>query len=149
MAKVSLGSAGRRMTDPLVLIRLHRIELHVEPNEPESVWRLSAIEFGEGNVAVFGYILHSSEDGFGQAQVVLPVQHVKWSEAAKNKQSRAAFSDWVAKYAAEAMYDTARRALQGQAAMMDAFFDIAIKAPEVKVDFVKAKKDEAAAKSAP
>jgi len=117
---------------------LHRIEVHAgaHAKTDEFIWQVTVGEVA-GLVALWGYMRCSMVQGYGQAQVVGTTLVWKFDEVSKNKASRAEFAEWVQQYASEVMYDTARRALQVQAALMDFSFDMATEAPTATVQFEK------------
>lgn len=115
-------------------VDLHRIEVHAGPvdeHEREVVWTITADRGFDGVVILWGYLRAADGGGYGQAQVVAGGGGVAdWMTATRNKNNRSELKAWVAEHAAETMYDTARRALQSQAAMMDFYFELNTKAPE-------------------
>ena len=118
---------------------LHRIEVHAGPlrDEPDFIWHVTAGEGSDDSISLWGYIKTTSFVGFGQAQVVTVTRDWAWSVASKNRKTREEFELWVQMYASEVMYDTARRALQSQAALMDFAFEIGAEAPDAQVEFLK------------
>lgn len=116
---------------------LHRLEVHAGPHdgdEPETVWSITARGI-DGDATLWAYLRRSEVGGFGQAQAIGIVHHEVWRTVVEDQASRDRFLAWVLDYAAEVLWDTIRRALQAQAALMDFRFDLDAKAPEPEFRF--------------
>ncbi|MBM7504211.1 hypothetical protein ACFPER_12040 [Agromyces aurantiacus] len=118
-------------------VSLHRIELHAGPlpDEDHFQWSLWTQAGAGDSVLVWGYVRRGAQTGFGQAQSFGVVLDRTWTEISASEESRAEFSEWVAAYASELLWDAARRALQAQAALMDFQFDLDVLAPPVELEF--------------
>lgn len=120
-----------------LIVALHRLEVHAGPlpadqTEPGITWAVS-LRQNEDGVQIWGYLRRHGEEGFGQTQSVAFLNRPEWSSAAPDV--RPAIATWVEKYVSETMFDTGRRALQSQAALMDFQFDIDPQAPEAAPTF--------------
>lgn len=150
---VQLGCAlsSDRVTHTVFSTGLHRIEVHaggVTDAERDMVWSVTATRAVDASILLWGYLRIADGGGFGQAQVVASGPgNVTWSAAIKNKATRSELTAWVAEHAAEAMFDTARRALQAQAATMDFYFEVDNKAPEVDLEIEIPEKSNAKSKA--
>ena len=135
----SISSPRVNVVEPEFSVTLHRIEVHAGPSArdgDELVWELTAGPGVEDGVVLWGYLRRSESDGpFAQTQVVGFTSPWKWSDISSGTENHGPFNEWVARYAAESMFDTARRAIQAQAALMDTRFEIDLKAPPATVEF--------------
>lgn len=121
---------------------LHRIEVHAGPIDPErgdefqwSVW----VQAGQhDSILIWGYVRRVTPIGVGQALGLGLLLDRSWSTATEKKRSRQDLSKWVEEYASEVLWDTTRRALQMQAAMMDFQFDLDVQSPKVEIGFKNA-----------
>lgn len=132
------------MTDARTLFStgLQRIEVHVggDPDiTPRNVWTLELQPGRDGagvlqdfTVAI-GYVQRRGPEGFGQALAVGILLERPWEEVTATEHVEQQFVEWVRLNVAEVLYDTARRALQAQAALMDFQFDLDLKAPPTEV----------------
>ncbi|ROR81146.1 hypothetical protein SAMN06295974_0371 [Plantibacter flavus] len=125
-------------SDPSFFVRVSRIEVQTSSSIDESekifVWSVTARLGLNDSIFLMAYLRAAAEDGFGQVQVAGFTQDFSWSEVTGSAESTASYLDWSASYASEIMYDTARRALQAQAAAMDFQFDIDVSAPDEPVE---------------
>jgi len=122
---------------PAFFDKVYRIEVHGYPPVDEDernpfFWRVTARISRNDNIILWGYLRQSGEDGFGQVQVLGFPRHFLWSEVTASEKATAKFLKWCRKHATEVLYDTARRALQTQAAAMDFQFELDVTAPDVE-----------------
>jgi hypothetical protein len=116
---------------------LRRIEVH-NAAVPEiahgMTWTINAGGGDDQCTLLIGHLLASAEEIFGQAQVIAMVGARPWPKSVKTKAARADFEHHIEVACAEAMYDTARRALQANAALMDFQFELDVNAPSAVIN---------------
>lgn len=124
---------------PRFIVSLQRIEVHLlqDPDalEDESIWSISVWPEVEGEVVIWGYLRRKSGRGYGQAQSVGVVREHPLMGSRDKPEDVADFREWVEQYAAEALYDVARRSLQAQAALMDFQFELDVMSPSTEIEF--------------
>lgn len=99
------------------------------------MWSISVRTIDE-EIALWAYLRRRETEGLGQAQAVgLLGEHVRATVESSSGDDHAEFLKWVEDYAAEVLWDTLRRAMQAQAALMDFQFDLDVKAPEASLKF--------------
>lgn len=119
---------------------IERLEVGRFPNDDDSeetVWNLHLVgsDADDDNrfVVVSGYLRRNGTEGFGQVIASGLIDGVSLEEEEESPERWTKFVDFVRQYFAEVIYDTARRALQSQAAQMDFMFDLNTKAPDVDI----------------
>lgn len=124
---------------------LSRIELlrgnREDPEDDGSNWSVSMEGVDATLVVLSGFLKVNSRDGVGRALVhgaiVLPDENDGViPDVAEVREGL------VAESCAELMYDTARRAINMQAAMMDFAFDMPLRAPDTKIKIKRRRRDE-------
>jgi hypothetical protein len=114
---------------------VRRIEVHAGPNPDaidETHWQVHGHPLEE-KILLIGYLRRTGEEGFGQAQVVGLLDDCAWTDISSSDEELNRFAEWVELHFVETLYDNARRALQGQAALMDFQLALDIKAPPISL----------------
>lgn len=106
--------------EPLLSFRLVRIEVgRKQGEESDSSWTVWMADDEDPDAVIIGHVQQRTTKGFGQAQALAII-----TGRSLANQPREEFELWVREHVLEQLYDTARRAIAGQAATMDLHLDI-------------------------
>ena len=118
------------MIEPRLGFRVVRLEVGSDPSEDsELVWKAWVTADDDPDTVVMGYLRSVAGTGFGQARTAA----ILMGRSFKDEVESGEFEKWIRENVLEHLYDTARRALNSQAAAMDVSLDIPTKAPEIEL----------------
>lgn len=129
---------SEQLLPPPFSTALHRLEVGTAPNEELDegvIWSVHLAQLAKSEDVLFpcvvatAYLSRNGPEGFGQVQAAGMIWNRDIAIESQSKEAWSSFLDELQYSYVEAIYDTARRALQSQAAQMDFSFDLDPKAP--------------------
>lgn len=134
-----MNESARR---PLFSTNLQRVEVGIFPasgRDEGTVWNVHVHGIGADEetdhpfVILTGYLSSNGQEGFGQARVAGLLFDRDIEREVSDEARLNAFMLEIDEMYLEPMYDTARRALQSQAAQMDFHLELDVQAPTAKI----------------